>query len=177
MKLALHEFTSGKWLSHITLAALFLWLTASFAQAELPHAQLRSFAPGGIAIDWEHPNDGAASITLEREDPTFTWVFVATRLPEPAGAPPQPAAAKGVIYGITANDDLMWYRRDGRNDGTARKLTYEAFHRQHRGLSALCQRVLFLAHGDRRRVEESHRTLPAGIRKGPRLRSGSRRIG
>ncbi|MCM3872430.1 MAG: fibronectin type III domain-containing protein, partial [Pyrinomonadaceae bacterium] len=73
---SLFKFSPGKWQS-ITLAALFVLMTASSAQAEPPHVQLRPFAPGGIAIDWEHPNDGADSITLEREDPTFTWEFVA----------------------------------------------------------------------------------------------------
>jgi hypothetical protein len=35
--------------------------------AEPPYIQARPFAPGGIAIDWEHPADGAGSILLERE--------------------------------------------------------------------------------------------------------------
>jgi hypothetical protein len=61
----------------ITLATVFLLLAVSPARAEPPHAQLRPFAPGGIAIDWEHPNDGASGITLERENPAFTWTFVA----------------------------------------------------------------------------------------------------
>ncbi|MBC7922522.1 MAG: fibronectin type III domain-containing protein, partial [Ferruginibacter sp.] len=253
MKSPLQKFSSSKWQRCLALAArLFLLLTASPAQAEPPHAQLRPFAPGGIAIDWEHPNDGAASVTVERQDPAFTWVFTAlvnsfndlglqpsrvyryrvcanyaqatdctpwlaaqtlatppppapptvpsftttsstsnsitvnwtsspsysfhqvrwaenghgdgqnrvngrsftvdglrpgtyhfivqgcnrtllgsscsrfstpievtTRVPVPPSLPP-PAAAKGVIYGVTLNDDLMWYRHDGRNDGSFR---------------------------------------------------------
>ena len=35
----------------IAVAAQLIWLTVSSAQAEAPHAQLRTFAPGGIAID------------------------------------------------------------------------------------------------------------------------------
>ena len=31
-----------------------------------------------------------------------------------------PAPAKGVIYVIKDNGDLLWYRHDGRNDGTFR---------------------------------------------------------
>jgi hypothetical protein len=34
--------------------------------------------------------------------------------------PPLPAASKGVIYGVTTNGDLMWYRHDGRADGSFR---------------------------------------------------------
>jgi hypothetical protein len=40
--------------------------TSSLAE-EPPYIQARPFAPGGIAIDWEHPSDGAGSILLERE--------------------------------------------------------------------------------------------------------------
>jgi hypothetical protein len=29
------------------------------------------------------------------------------------------AADNGVIYGITATGDLLWYRHQGRSDGTA----------------------------------------------------------
>ena len=69
--------SSSKWQRCIMLATLLFYISASSAQTEPPHAQLRTFAPGGIAIDWEHPNDGATSITLERENPSFTWAFVA----------------------------------------------------------------------------------------------------
>ena len=27
-------------------------------------------------------------------------------------------AAQGIIYAIMPNDDLMWFRHEGRNDGT-----------------------------------------------------------
>jgi Tachylectin len=75
MKLLLRKFSSCQWKSSILLAALFLLLTTRYVQAEPPHVQLRPLAPGWIAIDWEHPNDGAAGVTLERENPAFTWVF------------------------------------------------------------------------------------------------------
>ncbi len=52
----------------VLLAALFVLLTASSAQAQPPQAQRSPFSPGGIAIDWKHPNviygidnDGAAN--------------------------------------------------------------------------------------------------------------------
>ena len=32
--------------------------------------------------------------------------------------PPQPAAAKGIIYAVQANGDLMWFRHVGREDGS-----------------------------------------------------------
>lgn len=250
MKLHFQRVSLSKWQSRIVFTALFLLLTASSAQAEPPHAQLRPLAPGWIAIDWEHPNDGASSITLERENPAFNWVFtalvntfvdmglepsrvyryrvcamyaeldctpwlaaqtlatpppssppgvpsftnfsagtnsitvnwtssasysfhqvrwaenghgdgqnrvngrsftanglrpgtyhfivqgcnrtllgsscsrfsapieVATRVPAPP--PPPPTPAKGVIYGVTLNDDLLWYRHEGRNLGNFR---------------------------------------------------------
>src|SRR5258708_5536467 len=69
--------SSSKWLANLGVVAVLFCGIAICAYAEVPHAQLRTFAPGGIAIDWEHPNDGATSITLERENPAFTWVFVA----------------------------------------------------------------------------------------------------
>jgi hypothetical protein len=247
----------------VAFIALFLALLTGTAQAAAPYAQVRVFAPGGIAIDWEHPNDGASSITLERESPANTWTFVAlvnsfndlglnastsyryrvcaiyagnpdctpwmaattmaasagtmvvpgapvftsssstvdsitvnwssapgfsfhqirwaedghedgqqrasgrtftagglhpgnyhfivqgcnttlagsscsnyslpvwvsTRMPMPPPPPPPPPVvilSKGVIYGVTLNDDLMWYRHDGRNDGSAAWATPEA---------------------------------------------------
>jgi hypothetical protein len=58
-------------------AGLLTLLSVSPALAEAPSVQLRPFAPGGIAIDWEHPGNGADSITLEREAPAYTWVFTA----------------------------------------------------------------------------------------------------
>ena len=61
----------------LLLATLVLMNSVASAQTEPPHAQLRTVAPGAIAIDWEHPNDGATGITLEREEPAFTWVFAA----------------------------------------------------------------------------------------------------
>jgi hypothetical protein len=234
-----------------SLAALALVFSGA-ALAEAPHAQLRVFAPGGIAIDWEHPNDGARAITVERENPAFTWtfadlvssfndlglspgtnyryrvcavyaeaectpwiaaqtqgaaappanpgapnftsssatpssitvswysapsysfhnirwaenghgdgqqevkgrtftagglrpgdyhfivqgcnttllgsscgkwsapIFVSTMKPLPPAAPPVAQLSKGVIYAVTLNDDLMWYRHDGRGDGSLR---------------------------------------------------------
>lgn len=45
------------------------------ATNEAPHVQLRPLAPGWIAIDWEHPDDGATLISVEREDPPYTWKF------------------------------------------------------------------------------------------------------
>lgn len=75
MKLLSRTFSSSKWRHRITLAALFLVLAVSSAQAEAPHVQLRPLAPGWIAIDWAHPDDGAGAITVEREAPAFTWVF------------------------------------------------------------------------------------------------------
>lgn len=78
------ESTEGKSLCsfstkrRVLLLVLAVFLQAGVAvQAEAPHAVLRPFAPGGIAIDWEHPNDGASGIVLEREDPAFTWAFAA----------------------------------------------------------------------------------------------------
>ncbi len=65
-----------RWSRKVAVALLF-WIVATSAYAEAPHAQLRPLAPGWIAIDWEHPDDGATSITLERQDPAFTWIFVA----------------------------------------------------------------------------------------------------
>lgn len=59
----------------LTISCLMFYVNLS--QAEAPHAQIRALAPGVIAIDWEHPNDGASSITVEREDPPFTWVYTA----------------------------------------------------------------------------------------------------
>ena len=32
----------------------------------------------------------------------------------------QDATPRGVIYGVVQNNDLLWYRHDGRNDGTFR---------------------------------------------------------
>jgi hypothetical protein len=232
------------------VAAVLMSLTA---RAEAPYTQLRVFAPGGIAIDWEHPSDGATGITVERENPATSWafvdlvssfndlglspstnyryrvcaiyaepdctpwlaaqtqaaaaapanpgapvftsssasanhtitvnwsssssysfhnirwaadghadgqqevkgrsfttgvlrpggyhfivqgcnttllgsscgkwsapVFVSTRAPMPPPPPPVAVLAKGVIYGVTLNDDLMWHRHDGRTDGSFR---------------------------------------------------------
>jgi hypothetical protein len=56
---------------------LVLLLAATSVRAEPPHFQLRPFAPGGIAIDYEHPHDGAVAIRLERQDPARTWIFPA----------------------------------------------------------------------------------------------------
>ena len=50
------------------------------------------------------------------------------RLIEP-GAAASPAlvpASAGVIYALTANNDLLWYRHDGRDDGAARWAVAEA---------------------------------------------------
>jgi outer membrane protein assembly factor BamB len=33
-------------------------------------------------------------------------------------ASPGPSHARGLIYGVADNGDLMWYRHEGRNDGT-----------------------------------------------------------
>ena len=238
-----------------SIARYFVALALSLsgaAFAEAPHAQLRAFAPGGIAIDWEHPADGAQGIVVERESPPISWsfvdlvssfndlglnaattyryrvcavyaetdctpwlaaqtqaaeaapqipgaptftsssatpnsitvnwfsapsysfhnirwaenghddgqqevkgrsftagslrpggyhfivqgcnttllgsscgkwsapIFVSTMAPLPPPPPPVPALAKGVIYGVTLNDDLLWYRHDGRGDGSFR---------------------------------------------------------
>jgi hypothetical protein len=46
------------------------------ARAEPPMLQLRPVAPGWIAIDWQHSDDRADGITLQRENPGFTWNFV-----------------------------------------------------------------------------------------------------
>ncbi|MDQ6665135.1 MAG: tachylectin-related carbohydrate-binding protein [Acidobacteriota bacterium] len=59
----------------LILPNLVLLLCAVALLAEPPNAQLRPFAPGGIAIDWDHANDDASGSTLERENPPFTWVF------------------------------------------------------------------------------------------------------
>jgi hypothetical protein len=37
-----------------------------------------------------------------------------------ASTPPQQVAAQGVIYAVMDNGDLMWYRHDGRSDGSFR---------------------------------------------------------
>ena len=37
-----------------------------------------------------------------------------------SSALPLQVAAQGIIYAVTNNNDLMWYRHDGRNDGTFR---------------------------------------------------------
>ena len=63
--------------SALVLAGVLLLPAVRPALAEPPHAQLRPVAPGAIAVDWEHPEDGAAGILLEREAPAFTWTFVA----------------------------------------------------------------------------------------------------
>jgi hypothetical protein len=69
--------TSFQGIAGIGLAGAFLLLAAMPAAAEAPAIQLRAIAPGGIAIYWEHEDDGAAGITLQREDPGYTWNFVA----------------------------------------------------------------------------------------------------
>jgi len=51
----------------------WLLLIACIGQAEAPHVQVRVLAPGWIAIDWEHPADGAEAIIIERESPAKTW--------------------------------------------------------------------------------------------------------
>lgn len=61
----------------IALVTLCLLVLAGASRAEAPHAQVRALAPGLIAIDWEHRDDGVSSITVEREDPPFTWVYSA----------------------------------------------------------------------------------------------------
>ena len=43
--------------------------------AEPPHFQLRALAPGWVAVDWEHPADGADAIVIEREAPANTWMM------------------------------------------------------------------------------------------------------
>ena len=74
MKLPLQKFLSSKWQSGITFAVLFLLLTVGSVLAEPPTVQLRPLAPGWIAIDWQHPLDNAVGVSLEREDPPYTWV-------------------------------------------------------------------------------------------------------
>ena len=68
--------TPGLAASILTLGTLIALSVSAPARAEPPHAQLRVFAPGGIAIDWEHPNDGARGIVVERENPAISWSFV-----------------------------------------------------------------------------------------------------
>lgn len=53
----------------------WLFLIACIARAEAPHVQVRVLAPGWIAIDWEHPGDGAEAIIIERENPAKTWTM------------------------------------------------------------------------------------------------------
>lgn len=78
MKLLFREVSLAKWESFVKLPVLlFLMLNIDSALAEPPNVQLRPVAPGWIAVDWSHPNDNADSITLEREDPAFTWTFTA----------------------------------------------------------------------------------------------------
>jgi hypothetical protein len=44
-----------RWPRSIAIVVQLLCILAASARAEAPHAQLRAFAPGGIANDWEHP--------------------------------------------------------------------------------------------------------------------------
>ena len=77
MKLPLQKFSPSRWEIRISLTALLFLLTVGSVQAESPLVNVRPVAPGGIAIDWSHSFDAAEGITLERENPAFTWVFVA----------------------------------------------------------------------------------------------------
>lgn len=104
-------------------------INRTLSQREFPPVTVTCTAmehDGGIGAEWEDVGRAQLEVSTtgphlmrlnQRRDEGDVTVHFTVQQVTSSGQP-LTSAPKGVVYGITLNDDLMWMRHDGRGDGS-----------------------------------------------------------